>query len=125
MLTPCEVITKKFLPAVKASVSKELSEKYHFNQVEIAALLGLTQAAVSKYLSDEYSKPIKKLEKSKEIKKIAEHIAFTIATEKIKKPEIINSVCNMCAVFRKAEEECKYRKLSNEVFEVLKLEELR
>ncbi|EET89629.1 MAG: hypothetical protein LVQ97_01680 [Candidatus Micrarchaeales archaeon] len=55
-------VTKTFLPALKSRVAKLLYLEYDFNQQEIAGLLDITQAEVSKYLSNKnsYSKiPIK------------------------------------------------------------------
>lgn len=49
MLQPQEVVVGKLLPTVRARVAQILLEDHHLRQVEIAKLLGLTQAAVSHY----------------------------------------------------------------------------
>ncbi len=46
-----EVVAEDILPAVRSIVAKELSTEYGLNQQEIADKLGLTQPAVSQYLS--------------------------------------------------------------------------
>ncbi|MFC1454853.1 transcriptional regulator, partial [Candidatus Undinarchaeota archaeon] len=51
MRTPCELIVKYYLPAMRSQITKELDSK-GFTQSEIAKTLGVTQAAVSKYLSN-------------------------------------------------------------------------
>jgi len=46
---PSEIVVERFLPTARAMLSAELSDR-GFTQAEIADRLGLTQAAVSKYL---------------------------------------------------------------------------
>ncbi|MGC8676017.1 MAG: transcriptional regulator [Candidatus Micrarchaeia archaeon] len=56
----CEHITKQILPAVRISVAEALAKK-GLTQMQIAARLGIAQAAVSKYLTGKYSHGIKEL----------------------------------------------------------------
>jgi len=60
-LFPCEEIVRKYLPAMRASIAKKLYRK-GLKQERIAKELGLTQAAVSKYLSNKYNAEIRKIE---------------------------------------------------------------
>ncbi|HII39546.1 TPA: hypothetical protein HA318_06120 [Candidatus Micrarchaeota archaeon] len=46
---PCDYAVKKLLPAVRAEAAQNLASK-GWNQQRIASSLGLSQAAVSKYL---------------------------------------------------------------------------
>lgn len=46
------------IPAVRASIAKELTNKHGMKEEKIADALGVAQAAVSKYLSSKYSKRI-------------------------------------------------------------------
>ncbi len=50
MFPPCEIMIREFLPAMRGLVALEL-RKGGMSQSRIAALLGITQAAVSLYLS--------------------------------------------------------------------------
>ncbi|MFH0832542.1 MAG: transcriptional regulator [Candidatus Aenigmatarchaeota archaeon] len=50
-MTRCEKIIK-FLPALRAFIAKELVYEYKSNQLEAAQLLGVTQSAISQYVSD-------------------------------------------------------------------------
>lgn len=79
MFVPCESLMKSILPAMRAAAIKELSEKYKLNQVEIAKRLGLTQAAVSKYLSGKYGRKIKEFEKNEKLQKLSREIASVVA----------------------------------------------
>ncbi len=51
MMTEYESILKGFLPALRSRVAAELNASYGLKQTEIAALLEITQAEVSKYLN--------------------------------------------------------------------------
>ncbi len=54
--------TNEIIPAVRAIIAKELKQRYHMKEQDIARYLDVAQAAVSKYLNCEYSKKIKELE---------------------------------------------------------------
>lgn len=95
MMMPCESIVKFLLPAIRAGVAKELYNKYDFNQVEIARKLGITQAAVSKYIAGKYSKEIKLLEENGEIKEQTNKMASYIAGRS-KKLGVVESTCYAC-----------------------------
>ncbi len=100
MLFPCEVAFKRFTPAVKAEVARLLSERHSFTQVEIAAELGVTQAAVSEYLSGKYSDEVRKTQEFASVKKAANAIAQAVASDKrvvFNAPEF---VCGCCREMR-------------------------
>lgn len=120
MLMPCEMVIKEFLPAMRASVTKILSEKYSFTQADIANQLGLTQAAVSKYLSGDYSNEIKIVQKVSDIQKMAEKTAHMIAEKKASKPQVVNSLCTSCQSFFGDKWTCEIRGLAAELMAVQK-----
>lgn len=91
----CEIMVKQIIPAVRVRVAKELYSK-GLKQEEIGEKLGLTQAAISKYLSGKYTKGIKKLEKSKIVEKISEEIARAILDKSFKKIDFQKIVCEYC-----------------------------
>lgn len=99
MVMPCEKAVKSLLPAIRASVAKELTRK-NLTQVEIASVLGLTQAAVSKYLLGHYTEEIKALEKTKQFQTLAKKIARSIVNEKAKKSPA-SSFCRACQLCRR------------------------
>ena len=51
MMTEYESILKEFLPALRSRIAVELNANYGLKQTEIAVLLGVTQAEISKYLN--------------------------------------------------------------------------
>lgn len=99
MLLPCEVAIKFFIPAVRASVAKNLSKNYDMTQVNIASTLGVTQAAVSNYLTGKYSKKIKKLEKEKAIKLISKTVVNSILKKKTTSIKFSEDLCDCCKDF--------------------------
>jgi predicted transcriptional regulator len=60
----CSDLMKLSIPAVRYALAKGLSERYGMDQSRIALSLGITQAAVNKYLSDKCSASISKLGKA-------------------------------------------------------------
>jgi len=105
MLIPCETMIKQLLPAIRAGVTKELSKRHGLNQVEIATKLGVTQAAVSNYLSGNYARGIKVVENKKVVKENSRRIADLIAKGRTDKKQIIKAVCDSCKEV--LESECK------------------
>lgn len=71
--TPCENASKYVLPAIRANIAKMLS-KSNYTQKRIANILGVTQPAVSKYLSDRYDGKLKFIVNDKVVKQNAEEI---------------------------------------------------
>src|SRR3972149_1779835 len=49
MLQPGEVVVAKLLPTIRARLAQELLRTFDMKQVEVAKVLGITQAAVSHY----------------------------------------------------------------------------
>ncbi len=50
LTTPCEVASRKYVPAIRASVAIILVREYGLSAYRAAKLLGLTPAAVTNYL---------------------------------------------------------------------------
>lgn len=102
MRPPCEIVVTKVLPAIRTVLVKELIERHELSQKEVAEILGVTQAAVSQYLSSTRGdvELEKKLRKTKMYNKIQE-LSDKIASGDIKKSQIINNYCNICDSMRK------------------------
>lgn len=93
MLIRCEEMIRKFIPALKIAVAKELKER-GLKQIEIANILGLTQAAISKYFAEKYSKEVKRIEKEKELKIIARKMVESMFKERKDMGIIICKYCH-------------------------------
>jgi predicted transcriptional regulator len=92
----CEVVAKQLIPAIRIKTAKQLYNKYNFNQEEIAKKLGLTQAAISKYLSGNYTQEIKNLEKDKIVVKISDEIVKEINKKTFNKSSFEKIICKFC-----------------------------
>jgi len=51
MKTPCEIIVWNIVPIIRKEFAKNLVDKHGLNQRETANKLGITEAAVSRYIS--------------------------------------------------------------------------
>jgi hypothetical protein len=101
MLLPCEIAIKYFIPALRASIAKILFEKYNLTQMEIALKLGVTQAAISKYLSGKYSKEIKTIERKKTIKSLSKEFALALVKKRKAKIDFSKNFCTHCKILGK------------------------
>jgi predicted transcriptional regulator len=94
MRTDYENAVKEFLPALRARSAKIMATRYGINQLEIARLLKVTQAAVSKYLSGRYSLAVKKMESTLSDSDVDAFVK-NVLEEKPYEAQI--EVCRMCA----------------------------
>ncbi len=56
MRTEYEEVVKSFMPALRGTVARVMAREYGIRQVDIAALIGVTQAEVSKYINSKQPK---------------------------------------------------------------------
>ena len=94
----CERTTKYILPTVRGLIAKDLVEEYGFSQSHAAKMLGISQAAVSQYISSKRGgKLTKKLMNNKEVKKMIGLTAGKIADAKNPK-KVDLDLCSICSV---------------------------
>lgn len=87
---PCELIIWYLLPGIRSQLAKELVE-LGFSQQEVGRRLGITQAAVSQYVSDKRGKS-KGFEP--EIMEMIKGLAEDIASDKV--DNLIPEICEIC-----------------------------
>lgn len=83
---------------MRAGIAKRLNKK-GFTQQKIARELGLTQPAVSKYLSARYGPEIKAIETHKVLEEACDEIADKIAHGQWNSTQVTKAICNTCAQF--------------------------
>lgn len=97
MKPPCEIFSGRVLPSVRSILVEDLSERHGLGQEKIAKKLGLTQAAVSQYLSavrgDE--KVVKELKSSQVFSRIRE-FSDKIVQGSCKDFQTIQEYCSIC-----------------------------
>jgi predicted transcriptional regulator len=91
MKIPCEIIVWKVLPAIRKEFAKKLVEEHGLSQKETADKMGLTEAAISRYISG---------------KRGGEEIFNGVVTEEITEsvkqlvegngPKVIEETCRIC-----------------------------
>lgn len=98
MKTPCEIIVWNVVPIIRKEFAKDLIENHGLSQRETAEKLGVTEAAVSRYVSGKRGA----LEITddgilKEIKKSAKRIAKEDGSI------VIEETCRVCRVLKSRE----------------------
>jgi len=112
MKTPCELVVGKILPALRASVVKELSKKYKMKQSDIAKKLGITQASVSQYLSSSRAAGTKITDSFPKIKTYADDIAKRIVSGE-DRYEWYGVLCEACKDIRSDDEFCRMHRIAS------------
>jgi len=97
MKFPCEEVANKILPAIRAEIAIKLATTYGLKQIEISKILGVTQGAVSHYLTAFRGKEREMLSKNPEIGKKIDEIAAMLINGEFEE----SSVCKICKEIRK------------------------
>ena len=102
MITYCEFYSKTVLPALRALVAKELIEKYSMTQMEVANMLGVTQALINYYLHGKRrKKEIELIKEVPEVREAATKLSKALAEKKFNEVRVI--LCNLCTKLRSNE----------------------
>lgn len=97
MKPQCEIVVVQVLPTIRALVVKDLIKRYKLSQIDVANKLGITQPAVSQYMSalrgkGGMEKALLKVA-ADEIKKLTDDIA----SGKLKQADVIKRYCTVCS----------------------------
>nr|QNO46753.1 hypothetical protein DEIDBPHB_00002 [Methanosarcinales archaeon ANME-2c ERB4] len=96
MKAPCENVVWYVLPAIRSELAKELAKV--MSQKEISEILGITQAAVSQYVSNKRGS---KIELSDDVKAAIADLADDIARVGTGDPTL--AICEICQKIRENE----------------------
>jgi len=102
MRPPCELVQKEYLPTLRANLAKRLHESDQ-SQIEIARRMNITQAAVSKYLSQGSKKGL--LQKDVDI--LAEKLTSMILSDAPRQDMMVKEICRTCMYLRIGSTICK------------------
>lgn len=94
MQTPYEIAAKSVIPAIRGIVARSLTEK-NMTQSEIARSLGITQPAISKYISEKRGRAID-FDRRDDVKKMAEAIAAGISSHRLNNVQVANLIKELC-----------------------------
>ncbi|MHA1136601.1 MAG: thiamine-phosphate synthase family protein [Candidatus Thorarchaeota archaeon] len=91
MRPPCEIVQRDFLRVVRSFVARGLSER-GYSQTDIASQMDLTQAAVSKYLSQ----PVTKTRLAGEIDVLTQKLIEIITSGEADADSLVREICSSC-----------------------------
>ncbi len=89
-----ERASKEIVPAARVVIARRLKEKYNMTETDIAKILGIAQAAVSKYLNEDYSKLVESTAHEINMDEIDRYIEKISKGDQIAVKKCICSVCN-------------------------------
>ncbi len=114
MRPPCELVQREFLPSVRTQLARELSQR-GLSQSEIARRMNITQAAVSKYLSQ----PKAKSAPIDEISSLARKLVEMALSDEFTAADKIKAICSTCMLLRIGSHICKsHKERFNELNEI-------
>jgi uncharacterized protein len=100
MILPCEVGVKTVLPAVKAIMARTIVEKHGYNEKQTATLLGLSQSAVSRYVSRERGDNLISIEGAPDIIALIDDMVLSIVKEPQNRSKLLELFCQTCTSIR-------------------------
>nr|MDO8100685.1 thiamine-phosphate synthase family protein [Candidatus Njordarchaeota archaeon] len=111
MRPPCELVVKNYLPVIRSLIAKELVENHKLNQIQIARLLGITQPAVSNYLSLLRGELGKAYDQS-DVREVSRKMASELVEGKLSLSESIYTICKLCMKLKSGGITCSLHKES-------------
>jgi predicted transcriptional regulator len=99
LLPPCEVGVKAVLPAIRALMAKAIIEKHGMKEKQAAEILGLSQSAVSRYVTKGRGNIIV-IESIAEVQTLVDNMITLLIKEPDKKTEILKLFCQTCRTIR-------------------------
>ncbi len=81
------------VPAARASIAKALVKKHNMSEKDAAKMLGVTQAAISKYVSSKYSQKIKDIEGRIDPNEIDGYVSKIVKGDDV---QVGNCICHVC-----------------------------
>jgi predicted transcriptional regulator len=96
----CEIVVFEVLPAVRAMVARKLTGEYGVSQRRVAALLGVSQPAISQYKRDMRGYRSELFKKNPGLRTMVDQIAEGMASGEIKDFQATLSFCKLCKEIR-------------------------
>ncbi|MFQ5821518.1 MAG: transcriptional regulator [Candidatus Heimdallarchaeota archaeon] len=109
MKAPCEIIVTKILPSIRAALVKTLVNEHKMKQVEVAGLLGITQASVSQYMTSARGADNQILAMFPELEQYGSDMAATLTQQEASDIQI-RDLCRACRDLRERKAFCDYHR---------------
>jgi predicted transcriptional regulator len=104
---PCEVGVKTVLPAIRALMARVIVEKHGMKEKQAAEVLGLSQSAISRYVTKGRGNIIA-IENVPEVQQLVDQMTTFLIYEPHKKSEILKLFCATCEIIRKKGLMCQF-----------------
>jgi len=101
MRPPCELVQREYLPLLRSVLAKKLNKEGK-SQIQIAESMGITQAAVSKYLKQ----PSEKNPLRDAVNEVATRMASEIISGTSRSDVLVREICSTCMGLRIGSEIC-------------------
>lgn len=88
------------LPAVKAIMARTIVEKHGYTEKQTAALLGLSQSAISRYVGRERGANLLAIESTAEILALIDQMVLSILKDPKNRAQILELFCRTCTAIR-------------------------
>ncbi len=99
MKIPCELIVWYVLPSIRRELARELVQKHHLSQAEVARKFGVTDAAISQYLKAKRGTN-KELENSGRYEDFKREVEIS-AVRIINGSDIVVETCRICEMVKR------------------------
>jgi predicted transcriptional regulator len=99
MLQPCEVGVKTVLPAIRALLARTIVEKHGMKEEQAAEILGLSQSAVSRYVTKVRGNTLA-IENEAEVQTLIDQMITFLIHEPHQKTELLQLFCQTCKIIR-------------------------
>ena len=109
MIEGYEKAAKTIIPAARLRLARELKVRYNLTEGRIASILGVAQAAVSKYLNGNYSKSVDNFANQIDSSKINCYIR---GIAKGRNSDLKKCICSICASANKFD--CKFSQFNSQ-----------
>lgn len=98
---PCQAVINKILPTFRFLMVKQLIHKHGYTQTKAARKIGITQSAISQYMTSKRATRGKELGINYPlVESMAHEAADKIAHNKMKPDEIITYFCKLCTTMK-------------------------
>lgn len=97
MRPPCEVVVKRVLPTIRAMLVRDLVKRHGLSQVQVAEKLGITQPAVSQYLSSARgTSRVEEILKKDDLASSIHKLSDAVARGEASRSQILEKYCDLC-----------------------------
>ena len=95
----CEKFVKEALPATRSLLARRMMNDMGMTQMEVASVLGVSQASISQYLSAKRgSALLKELSSDSQIKSSMDNLLRRLLDRKLSAEQKQNAFCDFCEV---------------------------